>query len=372
MVHYWNERKGLNPVPATIETNITIPNTINSRIYNTNPNYPNIITNQARDWFSNTTTIYNTLDLSTITTTQCNHGDHQALRNYMAATTPRLTPYTNDSLLVYCKNNADTIPVLTVAQGPYGVPQEDADFMFSYMDNWNHSQFRPTLPTNNDNKRCLLRRPDTLDNNTLGLYNGGLWRPRNSQSRLPELTADLRSNTIPYTTYMDIYEKRGISTMVGCYRYILEPESYDTAINIYKALPRRLSNFISPDDGATTHIFNFNFYADCHKDCRNRGVTTQIKYGHDNTWLCFPTLNMRIQLRHGAIVSFKDNKLEHYVDSDPDTPDEPTLPRYLHTNHTPSTVISSYNTYRTEWDNLITLSVQDPATIFNTINAFHT
>ena len=171
------------------------------------------------------------------------------------------------------------------------------------------------------------------------------------------------------------YQSRGISRRIGQFRYLLSPSSYDTGVSIYNSLPSELQPFVVPDDGAITHILNFNFYADCHKDTKNRGVTSQVKYGHDNSYLCFPALALKIRLQHGAIVSFLDSKNEHYVDVDTDpqgVPIVPTLPRYIHSSHIPSSVLSSFTNHRVHWDALVNLWDNPPATIFNHINALHT
>lgn len=182
----------------------------------------------------------------------------------------------------------------------------------------------------------------------------------------------MRGNSIPYLNYMANYQSRGISELLGRYRFILDPQSFITSTDIYSCLPDAYRSFIAPNDGATAHIFNFNFFADCHKDTKNRGVTSQIKYGNDSSYLCFPTLGLKILLRHGAIVCFKDNRLEHYVIEHPTEIANPPLPRYVHTNHTPSSVLSSYENNTQEWNALRTLNTQAPQAVFMVVNALHT
>ena len=360
-------------IAMMFDTMPPFPTPIGQIIENPNPAHPNIIDANVVSWFNNATHLHIDMSLDDVNSVQCNHGNADAHADRIHNTTPNLTTYTDDSLVIYATTNNVTAPIIIVAQGPYGIPQDDADYLLDYFEHWNMSSFRPKAPAN-DNRRYVTRRP--IGNQpTHGLFNGGLWRPYNSQSYVPELTADVRAATIPYINYMHNYRARGVSRRMGQFRYLLNPDGYDTGVAIYNALPTELQPFVVPDDGAITHIFNFNFYADCHKDTKNRGVTTQVKYGRDNSYLCFPALTLKIQLRHGSIVTFLDSKNEHYVavDTDPQgVPIAPTLPRYLHTSHVPVSVLTSYMNHRANWYALTNLWNNPPNTIFDHINALHT
>jgi hypothetical protein len=328
------------------------------------------LTDRISSMLANARFIHLDIDITNLSAQQCNHPD---LESYQRTTASRLTTIADEVVFVYTRNGNDYRLLMIVAQGRYGIGEGDNATFLEYLRSWARSKHSPPLMRGN-NSRYRLARPVTSRNNHR-LYNGGVWIPRASTTRFPQATADQRdTRAIPFIRFLEMYQQHGVAEMFGALRYLIDADAYNTSLRLYQALPPSCQQYVNDIDGATTHVLNFLWYADCHSDGCNGNTTAQITYG--NYWdvfLCFPNIGIKIDLRPGGYLAFADKSLEHFTyDGSEGYNDTHYTERYVHTTHTPATVLSSYSSNTNNWVRLAQLTQLLTRDLFDALDTFTT
>ena len=292
---------------------------------------------------------------------QCSqsHGRHRPM--YDPQLVDRLQEVTDDAAIVWAKEDGcfSATPMVAVLQGPFGATPEQRRPLENHLRQWHlgPKTFRP-LDTDVKNIRALHNRPPHTYG-TQAFFHGGVWVRRGQGYRVPIPTQDhVDGCGLPFTSYLRLYERLGLIRLFGEIRYLLDAREYAESLELIAALPPLARACVADDDGACTHVINFDVVADCHIDCQDRGWVVEVVLGDfEPNWLCFPTLGVKVRTVPGTIIAARAGELEHFsTDFAPRPANTTPSHRYVHTNHIQWGVWDAWRHHGASWKVFDTLS----------------